>query len=175
MPGLLYADDLVLCGESEEYIRSMLEHFVEVCKKRGLEVNAGKSKGRMLGGKEVLKRKVCVDRMQLEHVSVFKYLGCVLDESGTDEAECCRKVVMNGRRVASALMSLVNAKGLQLEYATILHVLIYGNETMIWKKEERSRFRAVQIDNFKGLLGIGSIDKILNAQIRELCGMMKGG
>ena len=25
------------------------------------------------------------------HVSEFKYLGCVLDESGTDEAECHRK------------------------------------------------------------------------------------
>ena len=30
--------------------------------------------------------------MRLEHVSEFKYLGCVLDESGADEAECRRKV-----------------------------------------------------------------------------------
>ena len=29
--------------------------------------------------------------------SEFKYLGCVLDESGTDEAECNRKVASRRR------------------------------------------------------------------------------
>ena len=43
MPGLLYADDLVLCGESEEDIRAMVGDFAGVCR-RGLKVNAGKSK-----------------------------------------------------------------------------------------------------------------------------------
>ena len=54
--------------------------FVEVCRIRGLKVNAGKSKVMVLGGEEGLECEVCVDRIQLEHVSEFKYLGCVLDE-----------------------------------------------------------------------------------------------
>ena len=43
----------------------------------------------------------------------------------------------NGRRVAGAIRSLVNARGLQLECARVLHetlfvpVLKYGSETMI--------------------------------------------
>ena len=49
MPGLLYADDLVLCIESEEDLRAMVGRFVEVCR-RGLKVNAGKSKVMVLGG-----------------------------------------------------------------------------------------------------------------------------
>ena len=36
LPGLLYADDLVLCGESEENMRVMVGRFVEVCRSRGL-------------------------------------------------------------------------------------------------------------------------------------------
>ena len=40
-----------------------------------------------------------------------------MDESGTDEAECSKKLA-NGRRVAGAIRSLVNARDLQLEYAT---------------------------------------------------------
>ena len=44
---------------------------------------------------------------------------------------------------------------------------------MIWR-EERSRIRAVQMDNPRGLLGIRRMDKVLNAWIRELCGVMKG-
>ena len=30
LPGLLYADDLVLCGESEEELRAMVGCFVDV-------------------------------------------------------------------------------------------------------------------------------------------------
>ena len=48
--GLLYPDDLVLRGESEEDLREMVERFVEVCRVRGLKVNAGKSKVRVLNG-----------------------------------------------------------------------------------------------------------------------------
>ena len=32
LPGLSYADDLVLCGESEENLGSMVGRFNEVCK-----------------------------------------------------------------------------------------------------------------------------------------------
>ena len=52
-------------------------------------------------------------QIRLEHALEFKYLGCVLDESGTDEAECNRKVA-SGMRVAGTIRSLVNAKSLQL-------------------------------------------------------------
>ena len=44
LPGLLYADDLVLCGELEEDLRAMVGQFVEVCRRRGLKVNAGNLK-----------------------------------------------------------------------------------------------------------------------------------
>ena len=30
LPGTLYADDLVLCGESEENLKAIVRHFVEV-------------------------------------------------------------------------------------------------------------------------------------------------
>ena len=48
----------------------------------------------------------------------FKYLGCVLNESGIDEIKCSRKVE-SGRRVAGAIRSLVNARDLQLECASL--------------------------------------------------------
>ena len=81
-----------------------------------------------------------VDGMRLKHVSEFKYLECVLDESGTDAALCCRKVASR-RGVAGAIRYMVNARGLQLECdrvlceTLLLHALIYGSETMIWKEE----------------------------------------
>ena len=69
---------------------------------------------------------------------------------------------------------LVNPRGLQLECARVLHesllvpVLIYGSETLIYKEKERSRIRAVLMDNLRGLLGIGRRDKVPNARMWEL-------
>ena len=49
LPGLLHADDLVLCGESEEDLRAMVGRFVVVYRRIALKVTAGKSKVMMLG------------------------------------------------------------------------------------------------------------------------------
>ena len=97
-----------------------------------------------------------------------------MDESGTDEAKYSRKVV-SGRKVAVAIRSLVSARSLQLECARVLcksllvPVRTCGSETMVWKEKKRSRVRAVQMDNLRGLLGIRRMDKFLIALIRKLC------
>ena len=72
----------------------------------------------------------------------------------------CRRKAASGMRDGGANRSLVNARGLQLECAGVLHeillvsVFMYGSETMIWKEEEISRIRAVQMDKIRSLLGI---------------------
>ena len=73
--------------------------------RRGLKVNAGKTKVMVMNGEEGLEGE-------------FKYLGCVLNKASTDWAECSRKVVSE-RRVAGAIMSIVNVRGLQLECASV--------------------------------------------------------
>ena len=176
MPDLLYADKLVLCGESQEDLRVMVGHFVEVCRRKGLKINASKRKVMVLGWDEGLEWEVGVDGIRLEHALEFKYFGCVLEESGKYEVECSRKVE-SGSRVADATRSLVNAKSLHLESVRVLlesllvPVLTHGNETMIWK--EKSRVRAVQVDNLRSLLGIIGMDKVPNARIREFCRVTK--
>ena len=59
-----------------------------------------------------------------------------MNESGTDEEVCNRKVASE-RSIVGAIRTLVNARGLQLECARVLYksllvsVLIYGSETMV--------------------------------------------
>ena len=60
MPGLLYVDDLALCSGSKEELKVMVSRFVEVCR-RGLKINAEKSKVIVLGGYEELGGEFCVD------------------------------------------------------------------------------------------------------------------
>ena len=67
---LLYADDLVLCGELKEELRAMVGWFVVVCR-RGLKINAGKSKVMVINGEEGLECEVHTDGIRLEHLSEF--------------------------------------------------------------------------------------------------------
>ena len=97
----------------------------------------------------------------------------VMNESGTDDAECHRKVVSGGN------LKVVNSRGLQLECARVLHgrllvpVLLYGNE-IVMSKNGRCGIRAVEIDNLKGLLGVTKTDRLPNAWIRVLWSSERG-
>ena len=66
MPGLLYADELVLCSQSKEDLKTMVGHFVEVCRRRDLKIYVGKSKVKVLGGEEGFDCEVSVGGMRLE-------------------------------------------------------------------------------------------------------------
>ena len=46
----MYADDLVLCGKSEEDLKAMVGRFVEVLRRRGLKVNEGKGRVIVING-----------------------------------------------------------------------------------------------------------------------------
>ena len=54
----------------------------------------------------------------------------------------------------------------------LVPVLKYGSETMLWKKE-KSRVRAVQMDNLRGLLDFRRMDRVPNTWIMELCRVKK--
>ena len=63
LPDLLYTDDLFLWGESEEDLRIMVGHFVELCMRRGMKVNVGKSKVMVLNEEEGFEYEVSVDEV----------------------------------------------------------------------------------------------------------------
>ena len=96
-----------------------------------------------------------------------------MDESDTDGVDCRRKLASE-RRFAGAIRSLVNARDLQLEYSRVLHetllvlVLMYGNETVLWKEKDTYKMMAVQMNNLRGQLGIRRIDRVPKAKIREM-------
>ena len=61
---------------------------------------------------------------------------------------------MSGRRVASAIRSPVNGRHLQLECVRDLHETLFVPFLMC----DRSRIRAVKMENLRGLLGIRRMD-----------------
>ena len=76
---------------------AMVESFVEVCRRRALNVNAGESEAIVSGWEEGLECEVCADGIRLEHVSEFNVLG----ESGTYEQSAVGRLG-SGRNVEGA-------------------------------------------------------------------------
>ena len=60
---------MVLYFESEEDLRAMVLCFVEMCRRRGLKVRAGKSKVMVLNGEEGLNCEFYIKGICLEQVS----------------------------------------------------------------------------------------------------------
>ena len=69
-----------------------------------------------------------------------------------------------------AIKFLVKGRSLQLERQQVLHeaslvaFLLYGNETVVRREKERSKIRAIKVDNYRGLLGIRRINKGLKGE-----------
>ena len=63
----MQADDLIMCGKSQEDLRAMVGHFVEVCRRIILEVSGDKKNMMALNGEEGLECEVRVDGMLLDH------------------------------------------------------------------------------------------------------------
>ena len=55
-----------------------------------------------------------------------------------------------------------------LNEALLVPVVLNGSETILWREIERSKIKALQMDNLRGLLGIGRMDRVTNVWIREL-------
>ena len=62
---------------------------------------------------------------------------------------------------------------LVLHETLLVPVLMYCSETILWK-EDRSRVRAVQMDNIRGLPSIRRMGSVPNARIIELSEVRKG-
>ena len=50
-----------MCGESEEELKMMVGRFIELCRRRGLNVNADKMKVMGFGGEEGMDSEIRVD------------------------------------------------------------------------------------------------------------------
>ena len=85
-------------------------------------------------GQKGLECDVYVHGIRFEHVSESKYLRCVLDESGTDEAVIGSWRVESGMQMPTGLMLMLEICSLSVLVLTEslpVPVLMYGSKIML--------------------------------------------
>ena len=81
---LMFADDTVLVGDSEEKLQRLVSEFANVCWRRKLTVNVGKSKTMRINGNENEREiDISMNGAQMEMVESYKYLGVNVTSDGS--------------------------------------------------------------------------------------------
>jgi hypothetical protein len=131
---LAYADDVVILGRSEGYIKKTLEEMVAITKQIGLQMNDTKTK-------YMLNRQVGNKVMEMElmgkkygKVESFIYLGAMITSLNGIETEIKSKIAV-GNKCYYALGTILKRRSISQPikirlYKTIIRpVVTYGAET----------------------------------------------
>ena len=80
---IIRADDIVLLSESKERLQCMLNKLSQYTKENRMEINADKTKGRLLNKSGNFFRRGFAFNSELIFITnSYKYLGCIVTPSG---------------------------------------------------------------------------------------------
>ena len=132
---LMFADDTVLVGDSEEKLERLVQEFGSVCRRWKLTVNEGKSKVMRIGKNgEENKVNVSLNGRRMEEVETYRYQGVdISNDSGMGEEVNNR--IGEARKAWGALKDVWKKRHISREakvgmYEGIIEPsLLYGCET----------------------------------------------
>src|SRR5215469_5652612 len=108
---LLYADDTVLMGETEESLQRLVTLFNRECEKRKVRINGDKSKVMRVGDNgRVMDMGIRIGRVSIKQVECIKYLGVVISAERDGKQEFGYRL-NEGNRALGGVRELWNRGG----------------------------------------------------------------
>ncbi|MEL7520935.1 MAG: reverse transcriptase family protein, partial [Cyanobacteria bacterium J06553_1] len=177
---MMFADDTVLVGDSEQKLQKLVKEFGSVCKRRKLAVNVGKSKIMRIGkNRTENEMNISLNNNRMEEVECYRYLGVDIAHDGRMNDEVSHRIG-EARKVSGALQKLWKNRRMSMEakvgmYEGIIEpTLMYGCEAWVMNVHERRKVEAVEMSCLRSICGVRRIDRIPNVEIRRRCGKSVG-
>ena len=167
---MLFADDIVICEETREEVEQRLECWRYALERRGMKVNRSKTKYLCKnGGNDV--ETVKMENTKVPRVKEFKYLGSMVQESGSCEREVKRRVQeeWNRWRKASGVICdrRLPARVKGKVYSSVVRpAMVYGLETVAVTKKQVEEMEVTEMKVLRFAMGVTRKDKIKNEYIR---------
>ena len=167
---MMFADDIVICGESRGQVEKSLERWRYALERRGMKVSRSKTEYMCVNEREG-SGVVRLHGEEVVKVEEFKYLGSTVQSNG----ECVREVkkrVQAGwsgwRRVAGVICDRrVSAKVKGKVYRTVVRpAMLYGLETVALSKRQVAELEVAELKMLRFSLGVTKMDRIKNEFIR---------
>ena len=171
---MLFADDIVLCGDKDVDMTEYLESWRKALEERGMRVSRPKTQFMDFSFEQNAqgnRPQVKILGEEVERVTHFKYLGTSIEEEGGMETEIVKRVGagwMNWKKCSGVLCDKrmpVKLKG--KVYRTVVRpAMLYGAETWATTKRQESRIEVNEMRMLRWMCGVTRKDKIRNEHIR---------
>ena len=177
-----FADDGALLATSRAGAEQILWEYVDVAGAFGLLVSLVKTKlmvaGRALREEERI--PIPVGDAEIESVGKFTYLGSLIDNNGTMDAEVDRRIASASKAFGALHSAVFKDRHLNtttkrmVHRACVLSVLLYGSECWTLLRKHHKRLNAFHHRCIRTILGITSQQQrelhITSEMTRELWG-----
>ena len=179
----LYADDIVLLGDSEEILKNNMHILRSNTRKLGLEVNVNKTKYMVTRRNASCNAngQLMTNEGNFEEVAEFKYLGALITNRNEIQKEIKHRL-NSGNACYYALQRLLSSRllskniKLKIYKTVILPVILYGCETWTLTLREEKRLRVFENKVLRKIFGpkrdeeTGEWRRLHNTELKDLYG-----
>jgi hypothetical protein len=176
---MLFADDIVLVGESREEINGKLELWRQTLEAHGFRLS--RSKTEYMECRFSKKRannslRVKIGDHNIPQVTRFKYLGSVIQNDGEIEEDVNHRIQAGWMKWRSASGVICDRKvPLKLKgkfYRTAIRpAMLYGTECWAVKSQQEHKLSVAEMRMLRWMSGHTRLDRIRNECIREKVGV----
>lgn len=167
---LRYADDTVLLAGSADDLQALLDRVVAKSEERGLKLNISKTKAMVISKNGELPANLSTGNQQIQQVSSFRYLGCLLN-SKWDSTQEIRSRIEQARAAFSNMKKVLTSRDLSIPLRIrllrcyVFPILYYGMEGWTLTKAMCSRIEAFEMWCYRRLLRISWVDRVRNTEV----------
>ncbi|KAI5747504.1 hypothetical protein M8J77_015356 [Diaphorina citri] len=169
---MAFADDLAILAKDATILQFNLNIWNEEMQRRGMTINVNKTKT-MVISKNPVKHTINLNNQKVEQVSTFKYLGSVISEDGTIDAEINGRVAAATRCYYSMSRGFINKREVSKRtkvtvFKTVFRpTLTYSSETWTLITKHKSRLQAAEMKYLRRVEDKTRRDRIRNQTIRD--------
>ena len=121
---------------------------------------------------------IAVNGVEIENVRTIKYLGDMLDEEGSCEAEVDHRIGAASKVIGALRKEVINRRELnkstklRVINATVMPTLLYVCETWTLLERHKSKMQAFEMRCLRRVEGVTILDKVRNEDIRSRLGQL---
>ena len=170
-----FADDQGMVSETEEGLQNLMNALHEKGKNYDMKINVKKTKVmRVSKDKRAPPLNITIEGEVVEQVKQFRYLGALISEDGTCEAEIRVRIAMAKDAFNKKRELLTKRMNTSLKKKVIKTVVwstaLYGSETWTLKKTDRGRLEAFEMWCWRQMEKISWRTHTTNEDVLKLVG-----
>ena len=175
---LMYADDCAIVAHDHATMQHLTDRFHQAVSNFGLQLNLRKTVCLYQPSPDCREHlPISVSGTDLENVSHFTYLGCIVTDDNKLEREIQNRISKGTASFGRLRQRLWNSHAVtlnvkcQIYRAVELSTLLYGAETWTIYVHHVRRLNSVMMRHLRSIMGLSLCDHIPNRVILEKAGL----